>query len=96
MHHVKHVLQGALIIFQFSNTPAEDLGGVYMVFNGNVINGYRAVKVRIKSSNAFDSINYPFVATIEGNSHKYNLHYSFPQKIRKLNILLLLLTMSFC
>lgn len=58
----------------------EDLGGVYIVFNGKVINGCRAVKVRTKSSNAFDSVNYPFVATIEGDKVNYNSLYSFPQQ----------------
>ncbi|MFZ5647964.1 MAG: asparaginase [Bacillota bacterium] len=57
----------------------ENIGGVYIVFDGSVINGCRAVKVRTKSSNAFESINYPLVASIEGNHIKYNQLYSFPQ-----------------
>ncbi len=38
--------------------------GVCLVFNGNVIAGTRARKVRSKSFNAFDSINFPVLATI--------------------------------
>ncbi len=38
--------------------------GVNIVFNGKVICGNRARKVRTKSFNAFDSINYPLIAII--------------------------------
>ncbi len=38
--------------------------GVCLVFNGSVIAGTRARKVRSKSFNAFDSINFPVLATI--------------------------------
>lgn len=51
----------------------EDMGGVFIVFNGSVINGCRAVKVRTKSRNAFESVNYPVVATIDESSIKYSL-----------------------
>lgn len=51
-------------------------GGVYIVFGGRVINGCRAVKIRTKSSNAFESVNYPFVASIDGPSIEYNPAYS--------------------
>jgi len=57
----------------------EGVGGTYIVFNSSVINGCRAVKVRTKSSNAFESINYPLVARIEGSFINYNPHYSIPQ-----------------
>lgn len=40
--------------------------GVQIVFNGKVISGTRAKKVRSKSFNAFDSIDYPFLAVIQG------------------------------
>ena len=38
--------------------------GVCLVFDGKVIAGTRARKVRTKSYNAFESINYPHLATI--------------------------------
>lgn len=39
--------------------------GVNIVFNGNVINGARAKKMYSKNYNAFSSINYPLVATVQ-------------------------------
>lgn len=39
---------------------------VSIVFDGKVIAGTRAKKVRSKSFNAFDSIDYPFIAVIQG------------------------------
>lgn len=41
--------------------------GVNIVFGGNVIAGTRAKKERSKSYNAFSSINYPQIATIQEN-----------------------------
>lgn len=40
--------------------------GVCIVFDGKVIAGTRAKKVRSKSYNAFDSIDFPFLAQIQG------------------------------
>lgn len=42
----------------------ENAHGVCLVFDGKVIAGTRARKVRTKSYNAFESINYPYLATI--------------------------------
>ena len=39
--------------------------GVQIVFDGKVIAGTRAKKVRSKSYNAFSSINYPYIAIIQ-------------------------------
>jgi L-asparaginase len=47
------------------------LGGVYIVFDKKVILGSRAAKIRTKSYNAFESINYPYIAEIENNRIKY-------------------------
>lgn len=58
----------------------ENIGGVYIVFGGIVINGCRAVKIRTKSYNAFESINYPHAADISETEIKYNPFYSFHQK----------------
>lgn len=50
----------------------EEVGGVYLVFDGKVINGSRAEKLRTRSYNAFESINYPFVATLSEDRVVYN------------------------
>ena len=50
----------------------EGIGGVYLVFDGKVISGSRAEKLRTESYNAFESINYPFVAKIVNNKVVYN------------------------
>lgn len=53
----------------------ENTAGVFIVFNGLVINGSRAVKLRTKSCNAFESINCPDVAKIDGGNISYNPDY---------------------
>lgn len=50
----------------------QGIGGVFVVFDGKVINGSRAEKLRTKSYNAFESINFPILATIEGEKVLYN------------------------
>ena len=40
------------------------LTGVYLVFNGLVMMGTRAVKTKTKSYDAFESINYPYLASV--------------------------------
>jgi L-asparaginase len=40
------------------------LNGVYLVFNGLVMMGTRAVKTKTKSYDAFESINYPYLASV--------------------------------
>lgn len=41
-----------------------NMRGVYVVFNGKIIKGCRAVKIKSKSFAAFESINYPYVGRI--------------------------------
>ena len=55
----------------------ENIGGVYITFNGKVINGCRAVKMRTKSYNAYESINSPIVAKIKKGNIHFNPFYSF-------------------
>jgi L-asparaginase len=59
----------------------ENAGGIFVVFNGSVINGCRAVKIRTKSANAFESINCPTVASIDGMNIRYNPEYSLQPAI---------------
>lgn len=47
-------------------------GGIFVIFNGDVINGCRAMKIRTKSYKAFESINYPTFATM----HDLEIHYN--------------------
>lgn len=56
-----------------------NIGGVFVVFGGKVINGCRAVKVRTKSINAYESVNLPDVAVINEEGIIPNPHYLFPQ-----------------
>ncbi|AAU25579.1 asparaginase [Bacillus licheniformis] len=50
----------------------DGIGGVYVVFDGRVILGTRAIKLRTKSYDAFESINYPYIAFIHDKEIEYN------------------------
>ncbi|WP_147532793.1 asparaginase [Bacillus marasmi] len=77
------VITGSQVPISFKKTDAkknlndavrfacEDVGGVFVVFDGRVIIGTRAVKMRTKSFDAFESINHPYVATISENKIQY-------------------------
>lgn len=77
------VITGSQVPISFKKTDAkknvldaicfacEDIGGVYVVFDGRVIRGTRAVKMRTKSYDAFESINHPYVAYINESEVKY-------------------------
>lgn len=77
------VITGSQVPISFKQTDAkrnvkdsirfatENIGGVFVVFDGRVIIGTRAVKIRTKSYDAFQSINHPYVATFNGNSIEY-------------------------
>ncbi|WP_141433924.1 asparaginase [Bacillus sp. 03113] len=86
------ILTGSQIPISFKKTDAkknikdalrfaqEDIAGVFVVFDGRVIIGTRAVKMRTKSYDAFESINYPYVATVNKESVEY---YWKPEKTDK-------------
>lgn len=77
------VLTGSQVPISFQKTDArknvadalrfasEEIGGVFIVFDGRVILGTRAVKMRTKSYDAFESINHPYVAYVTRNEVKY-------------------------
>lgn len=77
------VVTGSQVPISFKRTDArrnvldalrfasENIGGVYVVFDGRVITGTRAVKLRTKSYDAFESINYPYVAHINKDDVTY-------------------------
>ncbi|MEH7115991.1 asparaginase [Neobacillus vireti] len=77
------VLTGSQVPISFKKTDAmrnvidalrfscEDIGGVFIVFDGRVILGTRAVKMRTKSYDAFESINHPYVAYVNKDEINY-------------------------
>lgn len=77
------VITGSQVPISFKKTDAkknvsdalrfacENVGGIFVVFDGRVIVGTRAVKMRTKSYDAFESINYPYVAYITGTQVTY-------------------------
>ncbi|MGC4379069.1 asparaginase [Fictibacillus sp. Mic-4] len=78
------VITGSQVPISFKKTDAkknvadavrfarENIGGVFVVFDGRVIIGPRAVKMRTKSYDAFESINHPYVAFIESGEVRYH------------------------
>ena len=53
------------LLDSFTYVTHKDAKGVVIIFNGNVILGTRARKVRTKSFDAFSSIDYPRVAIVK-------------------------------
>ncbi|MCM3654143.1 asparaginase [Metabacillus litoralis] len=49
----------------------EDVGGVFTVFGGLVIIGTRVVKLRTISYDAFESINFPYIARVNNSEVSY-------------------------
>lgn len=82
------VLTGSQVPIGFTETDAkknladavrfacEVIGGVFVVFDGRVIQGTRAVKIKTKSYDAFESVNFPYVASIQGEQVLY--HFAYP------------------
>lgn len=56
------------LIDSFRYASSEDASGIVVVFDGKVIAGTKAQKIRSKSFNAFNSINYPELAKIVDGS----------------------------
>lgn len=54
----------------------EDISGVFLAFSDKLIKGTCAKKIKTKSFDAFESINYPVVATIQNNTVIYNNYTS--------------------
>ncbi|NMD71041.1 asparaginase [Bacillus sp. DNRA2] len=92
------VLTGSQVPISFKKTDAkknlqdavrfaceEDMGGVFVVFDGRVIIGTRAVKMRTKSFDAFESINHPYVAKISGDEISYSWKPTTPAGEFKVN-----------
>ena len=52
----------------------EDISGVFLAFYSKLISGRHAKKLRTTSFNAFESINFPYIAAIRNNIVKYNIN----------------------
>ncbi len=52
----------------------ENIRGVFICFDGQLIAGNRAIKVKTKSYNAFESVNFPVVARIKHQKVQYDSH----------------------
>lgn len=52
----------------------EDISGVFLAFSEKLIKGTCAKKIKTKSFDAFESINFPYIATIRNNIVKYNIN----------------------
>ena len=50
----------------------EDVVGVYVAFDGSIISGTHAMKVKTRSADAFKSINFPVIAEIKLGRITYN------------------------
>ncbi|WDV47994.1 asparaginase [Clostridiaceae bacterium M8S5] len=50
----------------------EPLAGVFVTFDGKLICGTRAMKVKTKSYDAFESVNFPYIAEIKHDRIAYN------------------------
>ena len=50
----------------------EKISGVFICFDGNLITGTRATKVKTKSYDAFESVNFPIVARIKHQKVLYD------------------------
>lgn len=59
----------------------EEVSGVYVCFDGKLINGTRAIKLRTRSTDAFASVNFPVVANIKLGRITFNnaLNYNGQQ-----------------
>lgn len=50
----------------------EDIGGVFVAFDGKIMLGTRTIKLKTKSTDAFASINFPTIATLKFGKITYN------------------------
>ncbi|TGA98898.1 asparaginase [Sporolactobacillus shoreae] len=79
LHDIKKtvVITGSQVPVSFKKTDARknirdaltfahqaDIPGVFIAFDGKAIQGTRAVKMRTKSYDAFESVNFPYIAAI--------------------------------
>ncbi len=54
----------------------EEIAGVFIVFDGKLICGTRGMKVKTKSYDAFESVNFPYIAEAKHDKITYNKYVS--------------------
>lgn len=66
----------------------EGVPGVFVAFDGKIINGTRAMKVKTKSLDAFQSVNYPYVAKVKYGKvyHDGILRSRYLEKLENLEV----------
>lgn len=62
----------------------EDITGVYVAFDGVIISGTHAMKVKTRSADAFKSINFPVIAEIKLGRITYNQALTYGDHWEKL------------
>jgi len=75
----KDITDGRMNLRDAVTFASKGMAGVYVVFNGKVILGTRARKTKSKSYDAFESINYPVAALIDGK--RITRYYNPPEHI---------------
>lgn len=61
----------------------EDVRGVFVAFGGKIIIGTHAVKLKTRSAEAFGSVNFPAIATIESEKVTYNSDVEYSSCLKK-------------
>ncbi len=66
----------------------EEVAGVFIVFDGKLICGTRAMKIKTKSYDAFESVNFPYIAEVKHDKISYNKYISehFKKKLTELTL----------
>ena len=62
----------------------EDIVGIYIAFDGSIISGTHAMKVKTRSADAFKSINFPVIAEIKLGRITYNQALTYGDHWEKL------------
>lgn len=66
---------GCSNIYNAMLTAIHGIPGVFTVFNGKIIKGTRAVKIRTKSFNSFESVNAPCVGYVKNHKIVFTEEY---------------------
>lgn len=64
----------------------EDIVGVYVAFDGSIISGVHAMKIKTRSADAFQSINFPVIAEIKLGKITYNQALTYGDHWDKLRV----------
>lgn len=64
----------------------EDIVGVYVAFGGSIISGVHAMKIKTRSADAFESVNFPVIAEIKLGKITYNQALTYGDHWEKLRV----------